>query len=136
MSGYPVIDIKISLVGGSAHEVDSTEIAFDSAATRALLDGLRNGKSVILEPIMKLEVITPDEYLGDVVGDLNSRRSQIELIEHKKNVRIIKASIPLAEMFGYATDIRSLTSGRATYTMEPHHYKEVPKHIQDKLLQN
>ena len=136
LSGYPVIDIKISLVGGSAHEVDSTEIAFDSAATRALLDGLRNGKSVILEPIMKLEVITPDEYLGDVVGDLNSRRSQIELIEHKKNVRIIKASIPLAEMFGYATDIRSLTSGRATYTMEPHHYKEVPKHIQDKLLQN
>jgi len=136
LSGYPVTDIKISLVGGSAHEVDSTEIAFDSAATRALLDGLRNGKSVILEPIMKLEVITPDEYLGDVVGDLNSRRSQIELIEHKKNVRIIKTSIPLAEMFGYATDIRSLTSGRATYTMEPHHYQEVPKHIQDKLLQN
>ncbi len=136
LSGYPVTDIKISLVGGSAHEVDSTEIAFDSAATRALLDGLRNGKSVILEPIMKLEVITPDEYLGDVVGDLNSRRSQIELIEHKKNARIIKANIPLAEMFGYATDVRSLTSGRATYTMEPHHYQEVPKHIQDKLLQN
>jgi elongation factor G len=136
LSGYPVTDIKISLVGGSAHEVDSTEIAFDSAATRALLDGLRNGKSVILEPVMKLEVIVPDEYLGDVVGDLNSRRSQIESIEHKKNVRIIKASIPLAEMFGYATDLRSLTSGRATYTMEPHHYQEVPKQIQDKLLQN
>jgi elongation factor G len=136
LSGYPVTDLKISLVGGSAHEVDSTEIAFDSAATRALLDGLRNAKCVILEPIMRVEVITPDEYLGDVVGDLNSRRAQIESIEHKKNVRIINASIPLAEMFGYTTDIRSLTSGRATYTMEPHHYQEVPKHIQDKLLQN
>ncbi len=136
LSGYPVTDIKIFLVGGSAHEVDSTEIAFDSAATRALLDGLRNAKCVILEPIMKIEIITPDEYLGDVVGDLNSRRAQIESIEHKKNVRIIKASIPLAQMFGYATDIRSLTSGRATYTMEPHHYQKVPKNIQDKLLQN
>jgi elongation factor G len=136
LSGYPVADIKVSLISGSAHEVDSTDIAFDSAATRALLEGLRNANCVILEPIMKVEIITPDEYLGDVVGDLNSRRAQVESVEHRKNVRFIKTSVPLAEMFGYATDIRSLTSGRATYTMEPHHYKEVPKNIQDKLLQN
>ena len=136
LGGYPVTDIKVTLVDGSYHEVDSSEIAFDSAACRAFIEGLRKNKCVILEPIMKLEVITPEEYLGEIVGDLNSKRARIESIDQKKNVRIIKANAPLAQMFGYATDIRSLTSGRATYTMEPHYYQEVPKHVQERLLRD
>lgn len=136
LGGYPVTDIKIILVDGSYHEVDSSELAFNTAASRAFSDGLRKSRCVVLEPIMKLEVIIPEEYLGSVVGDLNSRRTQIESIDHKKNVRIIKGIIPLAEVFGYATDIRSITSGRGTYTMEPHHYQEAPKHIQEGLLKD
>lgn len=136
LAGYPVTDVKVALVDGSYHEVDSSELAFESAGSRAFTEGLRSSKCVILEPIMKLEVITPEEYLGEVVGDLNARRAQIEAMDHKKNIRIIRAKIPLAQMFGYATDLRSLTSGRATYTMEPHHYQAVPKHIQDHLLED
>ncbi|MCK4518877.1 MAG: elongation factor G [Candidatus Omnitrophica bacterium] len=136
LGGYPVTDIKVTLIDGSYHEVDSSEIAFDSAACRAFIEGLRKSRCVMLEPIMKLEVITPEEYLGEVVGDLNSKRARIESIDQKKNIRIIKANAPLAQMFGYATDIRSLTSGRATYTMEPHYYQEVPKHVQEKLLRD
>ena len=135
LGGYPVTDVKVTLVDGSYHEVDSSEVAFNMAASYAFTEGLKRTKCVILEPIMKLEIITPEEYLGAVVSDLNSRRAQIESIKQKRNIRIINASVPLAEMFGYATDIRSLTSGRATYTMEPHHYQEVPKHIQEKILE-
>ena len=134
LGGYPVTDVKVTLVDGSYHEVDSSEVAFNMAASYAFTEGLKRTKCVILEPIMKLEIITPEEYLGAVVSDLNSRRAQIESIKQKRNIRIINASVPLAEMFGYATDIRSLTSGRATYTMEPHHYQEVPKHIQEDIL--
>jgi elongation factor G len=136
LRGYPVTDIKVTLVDGSYHEVDSSELAFFTAATRAFNEGLKKTKCVILEPIMKLEVITPEEYLGTVVGDLNSRRAHIGSVNQKRNIRIVDTKVPLAEMFGYATDIRSLTSGRATYTMEPHHYKEVPKHVQDKMLED
>jgi len=134
LGGYPVTDVKVTLVDGSYHEVDSSEVAFNMAASRAFTEGLKKTKCVILEPIMKLEVITPEEYLGSVVSDLNSRRAQIKSVRQKKNIRIIEVSVPLAEMFGYATDIRSLTSGRATYAMEPHHYQEVPKHIQEDIL--
>jgi elongation factor G len=135
LAGYPVTDVKVTLVDGSYHEVDSSEIAFSAAASRAFMEGLKKTKCVILEPVMKLEVITPDEYLGTVVSNLNARRAHIDLVKQKKNIRVIDATVPLAEMFGYATDIRSLTSGRATYTMEPHHYQEVPENIQKKMLE-
>jgi len=135
LCGYPVTDVKVTLIDGSYHEVDSSELAFSTAASRAFIEGLKKAKCVILEPIMKLEVISPEEYLGTVVSDLNSKRAQVKSIEQRRNVRIIRADVPLAEMFGYATDIRSLTSGRATYTMEPHHYQEVPKHIQERMLE-
>ena len=134
LAGYPVTDIKVTLYDGSFHEVDSSELAFSNAGAIALREGLRKAHSVILEPIMNLEVTTPDEYLGDVIGDMNMRRIKVENIEQKATTKIITGAAPLSGMFGYATALRSLTQGRATYTMEPSFYKEVPRDIMEKII--
>jgi len=134
LAGYPVTDLKITLYDGSYHDVDSSELAFSNAGAIALRESLRKGGSILLEPIMALEVTTPDEYLGDVIGDMNMRRIKVENIDQKGSTKIIKGSAPLAQMFGYATALRSLTQGRATYTMEPSFYKEVPKDIVEKIV--
>ena len=134
LAGYPVIDIKVTLYDGSFHEVDSSDVAFKMAASMALRNGLMRASSVLMEPIMDLEVTTPEEYLGGVLGDLNSRRAKIEALEQRGSAKIVRALVPLAEMFGYATVIRSLTQGRATYTMEPSFYQEVPNNIAEKII--
>jgi len=135
LGGYPVVDCKVSLYDGSYHDVDSSEFAFTMAGSIALNDGLKKAHSILLEPIMSIEVVLPEEYMGAVVGDLNSRRAKIEHIEQKANRRIIKGAVPLSEMFGYATVLRNLTQGRATHTMEPSHYKEIPKAIAQKIIE-
>jgi elongation factor G len=134
LAGYPVVDVKVTLYDGSFHDVDSSELAFSTAASIGLRDGLRRANPVLLEPIMKLEVTTPDEYLGEVIGDMNSRRIKVENIETSNVIKIITGAAPLANMFGYSTALRSLTQGRATYTMEPSYYKEVPRDIMDKVV--
>lgn len=134
LANYPVTDVNITLDDGSYHEVDSSDIAFQMAASIAFGNALRKARSVLIEPIMSIEIITPEEYLGDVIGDLNSRRAKIESIKYKGNAKIIHGSVPLSEVFGYATGLRSLTQGRATYTMEPSYYEEVPKNIAGKII--
>jgi len=134
LANFPVIDIKVTLVDGAYHEVDSSEFSFRMAGFLALKEALRKGEPVLLEPIMDIEVITPEEYLGDVLGDLNARRAEIISLGQRGNVRTIRGYVPLAEMFGYVTKIRSLTQGRGSYTMEPSFYQEVPKEILDKIL--
>ncbi|MFR8103833.1 MAG: elongation factor G [Clostridia bacterium] len=134
LAGYPVIDFKATLVDGSYHEVDSSEMAFKIAASMAFKEGCKKAKSVILEPIMKVEVTVPEEYMGDVIGDINSRRGKMEGMEARGGNQIIRGFIPLSEMFGYATDLRSKTQGRGTYAMEPSHYEEVPKSILDEIV--
>ena len=135
LAGYPVVDCRIRLYDGSYHEVDSSEFAFTMAGSIALNDGLKRAHPVLLEPIMSIEVVLPEEYMGAVVGDLNSRRAKIEHMEQKANRRIIKGAVPLSEMFGYATILRNLTQGRATHTMEPSHYKQIPKGIAEKIIE-
>ena len=134
LAGYPVIDFKATLVDGSYHDVDSSEMAFKIAGSMAFKEGCKQGKSVILEPIMKVEVTVPEEYMGDVIGDVNSRRGKMEGMEARGGMQIIRAFIPLSEMFGYATDLRSRTQGRGTYSMEPSHYEEVPKSILENIV--
>ncbi|MDP3762550.1 MAG: elongation factor G [bacterium] len=129
VAGYPLVDITVTIFDGSYHEVDSSEIAFKIAASIALQEGARRARPVILEPIMKVEAITPDRFMGDVTGDLNSKRGRIETIADRMNLKVIGAKVPLSEMFGYATTLRSLTEGRASYTMEFDHYEEVPNNI-------
>lgn len=133
LAGYPMIDIKVVVYDGSYHEVDSSEIAFKMASIFAFKEACRKAKLVLLEPIMKVEAITPEEYMGGVVGDLNSRRGQIDEMTDRGNTKVISAKVPLAEMFGYATDLRSLSQGRANYTMEFLHYKEVPVNILEEI---
>ncbi|MDD3905180.1 MAG: elongation factor G [Candidatus Omnitrophica bacterium] len=135
LAGYPVTDIDVKLIDGSFHEVDSSDIAFQMAASIALNDALKNGGSVLLEPIMNLEVTTPENYMGEVIGDLSSRRVKIEAINDRPGLKVIKGFAPLSEMFGYATTLRSLTQGRASYTMEPSFYQEVPKNISEKVVE-
>jgi elongation factor G len=135
LAGYPVTDIDVKLIDGSFHEVDSSDIAFQMAASIAFGDALKNGASVLLEPIMNLEVTTPENYMGEVIGDLSSRRVKIESIDDRPGLKIIKGLAPLSEMFGYATIVRSLTQGRASYTMEPSFYQEVPKNIAEKIIE-
>ncbi|MEC4686066.1 MAG: elongation factor G, partial [Nitrospirota bacterium] len=125
LAGYPVVDVRVTLYDGSYHEVDSSEMAFKIAGSMAFKDGVRKAKPVLLEPVMAVEVITPEEYMGDVIGDLNSRRGKMQSMEKRGNAQVIKAHVPLSEMFGYATDLRSKTQGRATYTMQFSHYEEV-----------
>ncbi len=134
LAGYPVIDFKATLVDGSYHEVDSSEMAFKIAGSMAFKEGCKQGKSVILEPIMRVEVTVPEEYMGDVIGDINSRRGRMEGMEARSGSQIIRSFIPLAEMFGYATDLRSRTQGRGTYAMEPSHYEEVPKSVLETIV--
>lgn len=134
LAGYPVVDIKATLCDGSYHEVDSSEMAFKIAGSMAFKEAAKRAKPVLLEPIMSIETVTPEEYLGDVIGDINSRRGRILNIERRGNVQVIKAQAPLAEMFGYATDLRSKTQGRATYTMQFSHYDEVPKGVSEGII--
>ena len=134
LAGYPVVDVKVTLYDGSYHEVDSSELAFKLAGSMAFKEAMRKADPVILEPIMKVCVIVPDEYMGDVIGDLNSRRGQIQGIDDRVGAKQINSFVPLSEMFGYATDMRSKTQGRGQYTMEPSHYIEVPKSVMEKIL--
>jgi elongation factor G len=134
LAGYPVVDVKTTLFDGSYHEVDSSEMAFKIAGSMAFKEGAKKAQITLLEPIMSVEVVTPEEYMGDVIGDLNSRRGKIQSMEKRGNSQVIKAMVPLSEMFGYATDLRSKTQGRATYTMQFSHYEDVPKGIMDSIV--
>ena len=134
LAGYPVVDVKVHLTFGSYHEVDSSEMAFKIAGSMAFKEACRKATPILLEPIMKVSVIVPDDYLGNVIGDLNSRRGQIQGQESRPGATQIDALVPLANMFGYATDLRSSTQGRGQYSMEPHSYVEIPKSIADKII--
>jgi elongation factor G len=134
IAGYPVVDLQATLYDGSFHDVDSSEIAFQIAGSMALQSAVKKASPVLLEPVMKTEVVTPDEFMGDVTGDLNSKRAQIVQIEDRDDIKVIDCFVPLAEMFGYATSVRSLTSGRASFTMEFDHYDQVPKHVEEKII--
>jgi elongation factor G len=134
MAGYPMVDVRVTLQDGSYHEVDSSEMAFKIAGSMALKEGARRAKLVLLEPIFDVEVVTPEEYMGDVIGDLSGRRGRIESMDQRGNDRIVKAKVPLAEMFGYATELRSRTQGRATYTMQFDSYQEVPRNIAEEVV--
>jgi elongation factor G len=134
LAGYPVVDVKATLVDGSYHEVDSSEMAFKIAGSLAFKEGARKATPVLLEPIFKLEVTVPDEYLGEVIGDLNSRRGRVEGMEPRNGVQVIRGYVPLSEMFGYATDLRSKTQGRGIYVMQFARYEEVPKNIAETII--
>ena len=134
LAGYPVIDFKATLFDGSFHDVDSSEMAFKIAGSMAFKDGAKKANPVILEPIMRVEITVPEEYVGDVIGDMNSRRGRMEGVEAQTGIQVIKGFIPLSEMFGYATTLRSKTQGRGTYAMEPSHYEEVPRNILDTIV--
>jgi len=134
LGGYPVLDVKVTLYDGSYHEVDSSEMAFKIAGSMAFKEGMKKADPVLLEPIMKVEVTVPEEYMGDVLGDINSRRGRIEGMEARSGAQVIRGFVPLSEMFGYATDLRSRTQGRAVYSMETDHFEEVPKSIAEKIL--
>lgn len=134
IGGYPVVDVKVSLYDGSAHDVDSNEMAFKTAGSMAFKEGMHKGGAVLQEPVMKVEVITPEDYMGDVLGDLSSRRAAIEGMEPRQNTQVIRSMVPLAEMFGYATTLRSMTQGRGVYTMEFHHYQQLPQHLAEEVV--
>ena len=134
LAGYPVVDVKVTLWDGSYHEVDSSEMAFSIAGSMAFKDAMRKADPIITEPIMKVNVIVPDEYMGNVIGDLNSRRGQITNQESQDGTARVTAMVPLSEMFGYATDLRSKTQGRGQYSMEPDEYQQVPKSVADKIM--
>jgi elongation factor G len=136
LAGYPVVDVKVSLVDGSYHDVDSSEAAFKVAGSMAFKEAAKRAKPVLLEPVMAVEVVTPEEYMGDVIGNINSRRGQIEGMEPRGNAQVIRARVPLSEMFGYATDVRTMSQGRATYTMQFLHYEEVPQSIAERLMES
>ncbi|MCX6882205.1 MAG: elongation factor G, partial [Verrucomicrobia bacterium] len=129
VGGYPVIDVEVDIIDGSYHDVDSNELAFKMAAIFATKDGFKKAGAILLEPIMKVENSTPEEYQGDIMGDLSRRRAAIKGIEAKNNLSIINADVPLAEMFGYSTAIRSLSKGRSSYSMEPSHFEQVPAQV-------
>jgi elongation factor G len=134
LAGYPLVDLRVQLIDGSYHEVDSSEMAFKICASMALKDGVKKGKPVLLEPVMKVEVVVPSEYMGDVMGDLNSRRGRIKGMEERSGAQVINADVPLSEMFGYSTTLRSMTQGRATYTMQFSHYERVPSTLSEELM--
>lgn len=134
IAGFPVVDIKAVAYDGSYHDVDSSEIAFKIAGTMAFKEGVRRGDPVLLEPIMKVEATTPEDFMGDVIGDLSARRGQIEGMEDRPGVKVVGALVPLSQMFGYATQLRSMTQGRASYSMQFDHYKEVPRNLQDEIV--
>jgi elongation factor G len=134
LAGYPVVDVKVTLHFGSYHEVDSNENAFKMAASIAFKDGMRKASPALLEPMMAVEVETPEEFMGNVMGDLSSRRGIVQGMEDNPTGKVIKAEVPLAEMFGYSTTLRSLSQGRATYTMEFKHYTEAPKNVAEAVI--
>jgi elongation factor G len=135
LAGYPLVDLRATLVDGSYHEVDSSDLAFKVAASIALRDGVQKAGPVLLEPLMRAEIVAPEDSVGEIVGDLNARRAQIESLEPRPvGVQAVTASVPLAEMFGYATALRSMTQGRGTFTMEFAHYAEVDQQIADRIL--
>jgi elongation factor G len=134
IAGYPLVDIKVTLFDGSYHDVDSNEMAFKLAGSLALREGVQQADAVLLEPIMKVEVVTPEDYMGDVMGDLNRRRGIVGGMEDSVSGKIIRASVPLAEMFGYSTDLRSATQGRATYSMEFEKYDQAPKNVSNAVV--
>jgi elongation factor G len=134
IAGYPVVDVKVTLFDGSYHDVDSNEMAFKIAGSMGVKEGARKAGAVLLEPIMKVEVVTPEENMGDVIGDLNRRRGMIQGMDDEASGKIVHAEVPLSEMFGYATDLRSATQGRATYTMEFCKYNEVPANIAEAII--
>jgi len=134
LAGYPTVDLRVSLTYGSYHDVDSSEMAFKIAGSMAVKKAARAASPVLLEPVMAIEVVTPDDYMGDVIGDLSSRRGRVEGMDQRGNSQVIKAQVPLADMFGYATDLRSRTQGRATYTMQFHAYAEVPDGIAKEII--
>lgn len=136
IAGYPVVDIKATLYDGSYHDVDSSEMAFKVAGSMALRKGVKNAQPVLLEPIMKLEVVTPEEHMGDVVGDLSSRRGKVESMEDRSNAKVVLAYVPLKEMFGYTNDLRSMTKGRASSTMELDHFEDVPPNIAEEIIKS
>jgi elongation factor G len=135
LAGYPVVDVKATLYDGSYHEVDSSEMAFKIAGSLAFKEGMKKAQPVLLEPIMKVEVVAPESYIGDVMGDINSRRGRIDGMEPRNGTQVVRGFVPLAEMFGYATDLRSKTQGRGTYTMQFSHYEELPKNLTQKILE-
>ncbi len=134
--GFPVVDLKVRMTGGSYHDVDSSEMAFKIAGSMAIKEAVQKGAPAILEPIMRVEVLVPEDYMGSIIGDLNGRRGQIQGMEDRGNAKLVKAHVPLSEMFGYATDMRSMTQGRASYSMFFDHYSEVPRNIMDTLIKN
>jgi elongation factor G len=134
LAGYPVVDIRVELIDGSYHDVDSSEMAFKIAGSMAFKNAMQRATPKLLEPMMAVEVVTPEDYLGDVMGNLNSRRGRVEHLEPSGNAQSITAKVPLAEMFGYATDLRSMTQGRATFTMQFDRYEEVPQSIASGII--
>ena len=134
-AGFPFIDALVTLYDGSYHDVDSSEAAFKIAGSIAFQEVAKRATLILLEPIMKVEVITPDKFMGDVTGDINSKRGRIEEMGDRMNVKVIQAKVPLAEMFGYVTKLRSMTEGRASYTMEFSHYEEVPQHVAAQIVE-
>jgi elongation factor G len=134
LAGYPMVDVKVEVFDGSYHDVDSSEMAFKIAASMGFKEACRKAKPVLLEPVMSVEVVTPEDYMGEVVGDLNRRRGRINAMEQRGNARVVQADVPLAEMFGYATDLRSATQGRAAYTMQFKHYEEVPNSVAQEIM--
>jgi elongation factor G len=129
LAGFPVVDLKVQLIDGAYHEVDSSALAFEIASRAALREGLQKGKSVLLEPVMKVEVVTPEDYTGSVIGDLNSRRGQIQGQDMRGNANVVSAMVPLANMFGYVSNLRSMSQGRANFTMQFDHYEQVPSAV-------
>jgi elongation factor G len=134
VAGYPVVDVKVTLFDGSYHDVDSNENAFKMAASMAFKDGMRKADPILLEPMMAVEVETPEDYFGDLMGDLSSRRGMIQGMEDNASGKVIRAEVPLAEMFGYSTTMRSLSQGRATYSMEFKHYTEAPRNVAEAVV--
>ena len=134
LAGFPVVDLKVTLTDGKHHEVDSSDMAFKIAATAAFRDAARKAKPILLEPIMAVDVVTPEEYMGDVIGDLNGRRGKIDSMEQRGREQIVKAHVPLSEMFGYATELRSRTQGRATHTMQFDTYRQAPAKVQEEIV--
>jgi elongation factor G len=134
LAGYPVEDLRVTLQDGSSHDVDSSEMAFKIAGSMAFKEAARKASPVLLEPIMFVEVVTPDDYMGDVIGDLNSRRGQVQGMDQRGNAQAIRATVPLSEMFGYVNDLRSRTQGRATYTMQFDSYQQCPTSVQDEIV--
>jgi elongation factor G len=134
--GFPVVDVRVTLTDGKYHDTDSSEIAFRVAGSLAAKAALTRAKPVLLEPVFAVEVVTPEEFMGDVIGDLNRRRGQVSGMEQRGNAQVVSGHVPLAEMFGYATDVRTMSQGRATYTMQFLHYAEVPNSIAEKLTES